>query len=107
MEEDKEKKYNENLPEIKTELTNIDKWKRAGTIFLVVALGLLALNQALEFRYRSVFLQGPCKLCADLNEGVKTCIDDLHNGKPSYPLKDGTWTDPFTDNTYNLENITK
>jgi len=107
MDQDKEKNYNGKLPEIKPVRTNIDKWKTAGTIFLVVFIGCLAVNQALEFRYRSVFLQGPCKLCADLNAGVKDCIDDLHTARPSFPLRDGTWTDPFTDTKYNLENITR
>lgn len=40
----------------------------------VVALGLLALNQFLEFRYKSLWLQTPCDLCAELNPSLEYCI---------------------------------
>jgi hypothetical protein len=41
----------------------------------VVALGLLAVNQALEFTYRSQFLQAPCQLCRELNPDVDHCFN--------------------------------
>ncbi len=36
-------------------------------IVLVVALGLLAINQYFEWHYKMKFLQGPCDLCMELN----------------------------------------
>lgn len=40
----------------------------------VMFLGLLVVNQSLEYHYRSAFLQTPCELCADLNPGVDRCV---------------------------------
>lgn len=42
----------------------------------VIALGLLAVNQALAFRYKSVFLQTPCDVCKDLNPHLSMCFND-------------------------------
>jgi hypothetical protein len=39
-------------------------------ILLVVALGTLAINQTLEYFYKSRFLQTPCSLCKELNPGA-------------------------------------
>lgn len=39
-------------------------------IALVISLGLFAVNQLLEYRYKSVFLQKPCALCLELNPKV-------------------------------------
>lgn len=44
-------------------------------ILAVVGLGLLAVNQTLEYMYRAQFLGGPCKLCTDLNPSFKQCLD--------------------------------
>lgn len=52
----------------------------------VVALGLLAVNQAIHFTYSSAFLKSPCGLCADLNPAVAFCIDPLK--KITGPLLD-------------------
>jgi len=95
------------LPEIKrAEPINnrsLGDWlKLLATIFFVVGLGVFAVNQVLEYRYNAVFLAGPCKLCADLNPEVQTCIDDLNSPRPSYPLKNGEWTDPFNKAVYNI-----
>ena len=43
-------------------------------IILVVALGILAMNQGLRFYYASAFLQQPCELCSDLNPHLDNCI---------------------------------
>lgn len=55
-------------------VTNIqkrEKIKGIGTfiiiILLVLSLGLIAVNQGLEYFYRSEFLQNPCDLCKKLN----------------------------------------
>lgn len=45
-------------------------------IVLVVAVGVFAINQALEYRYKSVFLQTPCSLCVKLNENQSACIEN-------------------------------
>lgn len=65
-------------------------------IVLVVGLGMLAVNQSLEFYYRAHFLRAPCDLCADLNPGVKDCIDFKNTPRESYWTMDG-WTDPFKE----------
>lgn len=41
-------------------------------IAAVVAVGMFAINQALEFRYKMEFLIAPCKLCVELNPEVST-----------------------------------
>ena len=45
-------------------------------IVVILLVGTFAINQVLEFRYRSVFLQAPCEVCARLNEHLRTCFDD-------------------------------
>ena len=39
-------------------------------VALVVALGMVAVNQTLDFYYKAEFLKAPCKLCLELNPGV-------------------------------------
>lgn len=46
---------------------------------LVVVVGLIIVNQWLEFRYKSVFLQQPCVVCADLNPYQTDCIKECFN----------------------------
>ena len=41
----------------------------------VVALGLVAINQFLELRYKAVFLSTPCDLCKELNPRLEGCFD--------------------------------
>jgi hypothetical protein len=36
-------------------------------ILLVVGAGLFAINQYLDYRYKSVFLSSPCVLCKEVN----------------------------------------
>jgi len=43
-------------------------------IMLVVALGVFAINQTLEFRYKSELLQAPCSLCTQLNPQFEDCF---------------------------------
>lgn len=45
-------------------------------LLVVVGLGIFAVNQALEYKYRSVFLQTPCNVCKELNSNQSTCIDN-------------------------------
>ena len=51
------------------------KWlERLVLILLIVLIGTLAVNQALEFHYKAVFLKTPCQLCRDLNPDVANCL---------------------------------
>jgi len=63
-------------------------------LLAVVALGLLVVNQALEYRYKSVFLQQPCTVCRDLNPNQSTCIGNCFKvEKWLYPGIAGDWVD--------------
>lgn len=56
----------------------VDSWLRFSFwLILVVALGLLAVNQGMKFFYGAHLLKSPCNLCADLNPEVKSCIYEL------------------------------
>lgn len=50
--------------------------KTIAIALLVIVLGLIAVNQALYYRYQSVFLQTPCELCVTMNEHLKPCFSD-------------------------------
>lgn len=65
-------------------------------IALVVAVGMLAVNQSLGFFYKAHLLKQPCQLCGELNPGVQACIDNLNAPRPSYWTQGG-WTDPFNE----------
>jgi len=39
-------------------------------VCLVVAVGMVAVNQSLEFYYKAEFLKAPCSLCLELNPEV-------------------------------------
>jgi hypothetical protein len=78
-----------------------DWLKLLALVSVVVLLGMLAVNQSLEFFYRAELLKSPCKLCWELNPGVESCIQEL-NKKESYPDGLGGWTDPFKDQDYNI-----
>jgi|TARA_R100001530_G_scaffold45489_1_gene34278 hypothetical protein len=80
----------------------IDVLKLLLTIFLVVSLGMIAVNQTMEFFYKSKFLKSPCYLCAELNPGVEQCINNL-NKQDSYWSADG-WIVP--NNLTKVYNIT-
>lgn len=58
-------------------------------IVLVVAIGMVAVNQTFEFYYKAEFLKTPCALCLELNPEVsKQCFikeDKL------YPNAYGGW----------------
>jgi len=45
-------------------------------IVAVLALGLLAVNQFIGFRYKMVFTQTPCDLCTELNPHLEKCFLD-------------------------------
>jgi len=48
---------------------------------IVVSLGMITINQSLDYYYRNQFLAGPCQLCADLNPGIGDCFKDLQKQK--------------------------
>lgn len=62
---------------------------------LIIAGGLLAVNQFFGWKYKAEFLQKPCGLCASLNPEVKSCIENMNNPRASYPDGKGGWTNPF------------
>lgn len=63
-------------------------------IILVASLGVFLINQGLEYRYKAMFLGGPCGLCADLNPNQSKCIDDCFSfEKTLYPSTSGDWID--------------
>ena len=49
--------------------------KDALVIMAIIALGLLAFNQFIEWKYNAQFLAGPCKLCTELNPEWKQCYE--------------------------------
>ena len=81
-------------------------------VILVVTLGVFMINQILEYRYRSAFLQDPCGLCVSLegNEHLEPCFVsnsqiniDPNTGEPIEDL--GEWrkeNSPYQVN-YSLE----
>ena len=54
----------------------------------VVALGLLAVNQFLAFRFKAQFLNAPCDLCLELNPHLEGCFNsdniETNNNKINY-----------------------
>lgn len=86
---------------------NLGRILRAVAIILVVvAAGLLVVNQTLGFFYKAAFLATPCQLCGDLNPGVEKCIEELNSPRASYWTGKG-WSDPFEEETNkNKFNIT-
>jgi hypothetical protein len=43
-------------------------------VLLVVGAGLFAINQYLNYRYKSVFLSSPCTLCVEVNPALEHCF---------------------------------
>jgi hypothetical protein len=61
-------------------------------IVIICAIGLFAINQWLEYRYKSVFLQSPCYLCAELNKNQSMCVKDCFSTHIRvYPSGIGEW----------------
>ena len=48
-------------------------------VIAVVALGLLALNQFISWRYKAYFLGSPCELCVEFNPYLKSCFNPSGN----------------------------
>jgi hypothetical protein len=71
-------------------------------IVLVVAIGMLAVNQTLGFFYKAYFLKQPCDLCAELNPEVEECILNLNAPRASFPDGMGGWTDPYEKEIINV-----
>lgn len=53
-----------------------DIGKKIIIIIIIAAAGVFLVNQALEFKYRSAFLQTPCSLCLELNTHLEECFVD-------------------------------
>ncbi len=63
-------------------------------IALVVAVGVFAVNQALEYRYKAEFLQTPCEICKKFNQNQSSCIDNCFKYELKlYPDINGNWRD--------------
>ena len=60
----------------KRQHTPSDYLKLALYILGVLALGLLAFNQYLDYKYKVVWLGDPCGLCAELNPHLDSCIKE-------------------------------
>lgn len=45
-------------------------------IVLIVALGMLAVNQTMGLRYKAEFLKSPCDLCEKLNPHLENCFKE-------------------------------
>lgn len=52
------------------------KLRLALIVFLVVAVGLFAINQFIEFKFKSTFLQKPCNVCQEFNPNQSRCIEE-------------------------------
>jgi len=60
-------------------------------VVLVVAIGMVAVNQTFEFYYKAEFLRSPCSLCMELNPEVsEQCFI---KGITLYPYGSGDWAD--------------
>jgi len=56
-----------------------EKLKLILTILIVVAVGMLAINQILGLYYRSQLLLSPCDLCSELNPHLNKCFEEASN----------------------------
>lgn len=65
-------------------------------ILLVIGAGVFTVNQVLEYRYKSVFLQAPCAVCAKLNPNVTECFTKTIKVFPNGL----NWKDPNTNKCY-------
>lgn len=71
-------------------------------ILAVVAVGLIAVNQTLEYFYRAEFLKSPCSLCMELNKNQSVCIGNCFKYERNlYPDVLGNWKDQ-TGKCYDL-----
>jgi len=65
-------------------MKNLNKKLKTGLyIVLVVAIGLFAVNQAIEWNYNAQMLNGPCSLCAEQNPDQKECVTECFTNKGS------------------------
>jgi len=58
--------------------------KQALTISIIIALGLFAFNQFIEWKYKAQILAGPCGTCVALNPEWQQCYDYISKPQPSY-----------------------
>ena len=45
-------------------------------ILLIIGVGVFAVNQVLQYHYKTEFLMKPCQLCLKLNPHLKQCFND-------------------------------
>ena len=58
-----------------------DKLLMALIIIAIISLGLLAVNQFVQWRYNSLLLQTPCELCRNMNPSIDFCFKEIESGK--------------------------
>lgn len=78
----------------------------------VVALGMIAINQTLEYNYKMEFLKAPCKLCLELNPEVSgQCFiqeERLYpNGYGGWDYENGTNAGYVPTSSLNLSGLDK
>ena len=44
-------------------------------VISILALGMLAVNQTLDYFYKTQFLKQPCELCIELNPQLSECFN--------------------------------
>lgn len=99
MEETKEKKGLQSFADLIVKSYSVVRF--IFIIVLTIAVGIFAVNQILEYNYKSEFLQKPCKLCAELNQGVEKCLVEL-NTKKLYPDGQGGWVEDSKNSIYSI-----
>lgn len=104
--EDKKEKGQDEVPAVAPKISPINVLRFAFWILLVVGVGLLAVNQFLNFTYKAELLKSPCTLCAELNPGVQDCIDYLNNPVAIFWTKEG-WINPFNESNKIKINISE
>jgi len=62
-------------------------------IILTLAIGFLALNQAMSLLYKAELAMNPCDLCTKLNPHLKSCFEEVVNN-------------PYYSMVINISNIT-
>lgn len=89
---------NNNLEQNKDRMGKLQEWylwaRFLFIIVLVVAVGVFAVNQALEYRYKAEFLKTPCNLCKELNKNQSVCIEGCFKYELRlFPDSLGNWKD--------------
>lgn len=79
-------------------------FKFAAIILVVVALGLVVVNQTFAYYYKVHFLKNPCHLCAELNQNQSKCVEGCFIfRKELYPTNSGEWKDPYSNLHFDVD----